>query len=203
MKRFLLLSLLLINITLFAQQSKQIKEAQKFQNKLNKEFTNKEKSPLMEKDLKNFNSLDIFEIDTNFIVTAQLKLFTNSKPFKMQTTTNRLPVYKIYARATFNIDGKEYVLNIYQNQKLLLSPDFEETLFLPFTDNSNGDTTYGGGRYIDLEIPKEGVETIVINFNMAYNPYCAYNSKYSCPIPPSTNHLNIEVKAGVKAFKGH
>lgn len=186
---------------MFAQQNKQIKEAQKFQNKLNKEFADKEKSPLLKTDLKDFKSLDFFEIDTNFIVKAKLKLFKNSKPFKMQTTTNRLPIYKIYASATFKIKDKEFVLHIYQSQKLLLNNDFDDLLFLPFTDKTNGDSTYGGGRYIDLDIPENN--TIIINFNKAYNPYCAYNDKYSCPIPPSTNHLNIEVSAGVKAFDGH
>ncbi|MCF6222542.1 MAG: DUF1684 domain-containing protein [Flavobacteriaceae bacterium] len=198
MKRLIILSLFLMNMNMFAQQNKQIKEAQKFQNKLNKEFSDKEKSPLMEVDLKGFKSLDFFKIDTNFIVKAKLKLFKNSKPFKMQTTTNRLPIYKVYASATFKINDKEFVLHIYQSQKLLLTDNFEDLLFLPFTDKTNGDSTYGGGRYIDLDIPEN--DTIIINFNKAYNPYCAYNSKFSCPIPPSTNHLNIEIKAGVKAF---
>ncbi|MBN4048359.1 DUF1684 domain-containing protein [Flavobacteriaceae bacterium AH-315-O20] len=201
MKRFILLSIFLINMTLFAQQNKQIKEAQKFQNKLNKEFADKEESPLLKVDLKNFKSLDFFEIDSVFIVKAKLKLFKNSKPFKMQTTTNRLPIYKVYASATFKINNKEFVLHIYQSQKLLLTDNFEDLLFLPFTDKTNGDSSYGGGRYIDLDIPEN--DTIIINFNKAYNPYCAYNSKYSCPIPPSTNHLNVEVNAGVKAFDGH
>jgi len=201
MKRFIILFILLVNFNLFGQQNQQIKEAQKFQSKLNIEFADKEKSPLTEDDLKEFESLDVFEIDTDFIVTATLKLFKNSKPFKMQTTTNRLPIYKIYGSATFKIKDQEFVLHIYQSQKLLLTDNFEELLFLPFTDKTNGDSTYGGGRYIDLEIP-EG-DTIVINFNKAYNPYCAYNSKYSCPIPPSTNHINIEVNAGVKAFMSH
>jgi uncharacterized protein (DUF1684 family) len=71
-------------------------------------------------------------------------------------------------------------------------------LFLPFLDNTNGDTTYGGGRYIDLRIP-EG-DTIEIDFNKAYNPYCAYNSRYSCPIVPRENYLDTNIEAGVKKF---
>jgi uncharacterized protein (DUF1684 family) len=196
----LAISLLFINL-LFAQDIKSSKETIKFQKQLNKEFSDKEKSPLTEKDLKEFKELEFFPVDTNFIVLAKLKFFKDSKPFKMQTNTSRLPIYKKYASATFRLKGKEYILQIYQNEKLLQTADFEDYLFLPFTDKTNGISTYGGGRYIDLEIPKG--DTIIIDFNQAYNPSCAYNAKYSCPIPPKDNHLNIEINAGVKKYKDH
>ncbi len=201
MKRLIILFTILINISIYAQQSKEIKSALKYQTKLNKEFASKEKSPLTDEDLKTFKSLEFFEIDSAYIVTAKLEFHKNSKPFKMQTTTDRLPVYKLYATAKFKIKGEDHVLHIYQNEKLLLTDDFEDYLFLPFNDKTNGDTTYGGGRYIDLKLP-EG-DTIIIDFNKAYNPYCAYNSKYSCPIPPKVNSLNIEIKAGVKTYGKH
>jgi len=116
----------------------------------------------------------------------------------MKTTTDRLPVYKLYATANFKLNGENFSLEIYQNEKLLLTPDYEDYLFLPFTDLTNGESSYGGGRYIDLLLP-EG-KSIIIDFNQSYNPYCAYNEKYSCPIPPKYNHLNVEVFAGVKKF---
>ncbi len=193
----LILSFLCVSV-LFAQESKQFKEATKFQQKLNKEFSSKEKSPLTEEDLAVFKALDFFPIDTNFMVTASLTFHKDSKPFKMKTTTDRLPIYKLYATARFQLNGKNYSLDIYQNEKLLLTPDYEDYLFLPFTDLTNGEVSYGGGRYIDLRLP-EG-DSIVIDFNQSYNPYCAYNEKYSCPIPPKSNHLDTEVLAGVKAF---
>lgn len=84
MKRFFTIAIFLMHVFVFAQQSKQIKAAQKFQENLNKEFANKEKSPLTEEGLKTFKALDFFEIDTNYIVTAKLEFFKNSKPFKMQ-----------------------------------------------------------------------------------------------------------------------
>jgi len=201
MKQILIIALICVHVNMFAQQSKHIKDAKKFQDKLNKEFATKEKSPLTDDDLKTFKALDFFPIDSNYIVTAKLEFFENSKPFKMQTTTDRLPIYKVYASATFKIDGIEHVLHIYQNQKLLLTADFEDYLFLPFTDKTNAESTYGGGRYIDLKTTKEN--TVIIDFNRAYNPYCAYNGKYSCPIPPKANHLNIEINAGVKAYDKH
>ena len=74
-------------------------------------------------------------------------------------------------------------------------------MFLPFSDETNGIESYGGGRYIDLRIP-EG-NTLIIDFNSAYNPYCAYNDKYSCPIVPRENYLRTRIEAGVKKFKDH
>jgi uncharacterized protein (DUF1684 family) len=201
MKTTILIFSLLIATVLNAQDKKKNTEASKFQTKLNKDFSSNEDSPLTEEDLETFTKLDFFAIDSAFIVTAKLEFHKDSKPFKMATTTDRLPVYKLYATASFTLQGKAFQLEIYQNEKLTLSPEYEDHLFLPFTDNTNGETSYGGGRYIDLNVP-EG-DQIIIDFNQAYNPYCAYNHKYSCPIPPEVNHLDTEVKAGVMAYKKH
>ena len=185
----------------FAQDTNISKNAKKFQQKLNKEFSSKEESPLTEEDLANFKSLEFYPIDSAYIVSASLTFHKDSKPFKMKTTTDRLPVYRLYATAEFELGGEQYTLEIYQNEKLMLTPEYEDYLFLPFTDLTNGEGSYGGGRYIDLNLP-EG-NTIEIDFNQAYNPYCAYNSKYSCPIPPKSNHLAVKIPAGVKSYKGH
>lgn len=196
--RLLILSLLISNI-LFSQKQETKNEIENFQKKLNKEFSSKADSPLTDEDLKTFKGLDFFPVDTTFRVTAKLEFHKDSKPFKMATTTDRLPIYKLYATAHFKIKGKACQLEIYQNQNLMQTPDYEDYLFLPFTDNTNGDTSYGGGRFMDLEIPEN--DEIIIDFNQAYNPYCAYNHKYSCPIPPKVNHLDLEVRAGVMAYK--
>ena len=195
--QLLLLTLLFASVS-FAQSTKDVKSAKKFQQKLNKEFSSKEESPLTEEDLANFESLDFFEIDSSFIVNATLTLHKDSEPFAMKTTTDRLPIYKIYATASFELKGKSFSLEIYQNEKLVLTQEYEDYLFLPFTDKTNGDSSYGGGRYLDLKLP-EG-DTMIIDFNQAYNPYCAYNHKYSCPVPPKSNDLDIEILAGVKTY---
>ena len=80
----------------------------------------------------------------------------------------------------------------------MTDPEYIDYLFLPFTDNSNGEESYTGGRYLDLQIPEN--DKIILDFNQAYNPYCAYSGRYSCPIPPSENHISFPVLAGVKAF---
>lgn len=117
----------------------------------------------------------------------------------MKTTTERTPMYRVYGVITFTLNGKEHQLNIYQNLGLLNDEEYKDYLFLPFLDDTNGESTYGGGRYVESSIP-DG-DTIVIDFNEAYNPYCAYNKKYSCPIVPRVNYVETEVKAGVKAYK--
>jgi uncharacterized protein (DUF1684 family) len=89
------------------------------------------------------------------------------------------------------------MLNVYQSHTLREKEGYKDYLFLPFTDLTNGNETYGSGRYIDLRIPER--ETIIIDFNKAYNPYCAYNYGYACPIPPKENKLKVEIRAGVMA----
>ncbi|MCF6347164.1 MAG: DUF1684 domain-containing protein [Flavobacteriaceae bacterium] len=169
-----------------------------FQYKLNVEFSDTKISPLTKKDLKKFKSLDFFPIDSTYRVIAKFELNENPIFFEMPTSTGRRPIYKTYGTATFTLNGKELKLHIYQDQDLIKEPDYKNHLFIPFTDLTNSNGSYGGGRYIDLEIPED--DTMVIDFNRAYNPYCAYNEKYSCPIPPRENDLSVEIKAGVKDY---
>lgn len=171
----------------------------KFQQELNAEFKNPEESPLPDRFRIDFETLDFFEPDTNFIVTATLQRTPDALPFLMPTTTDRKSKEKVYGVVKFMLNGKEHALEIYQSPELIQEKGYEDYLFLPFTDLTNGSQTYGGGRYLDLRIP-EG-NTITIDFNRAYNPYCAYNRKYSCPLVPAVNNLAVEVLAGVKDFK--
>ena len=93
----------------------------------------------------------------------------------------------------FEFKSQIYKLNVYQSQISILEGD--NTLLLPFLDDTNGLSSYGGGRYINIVIPES--DTILLDFNMAYNPYCAYNERYSCPIVPKENYLPFRVEAGV------
>lgn len=169
---------------------------QKFQDELNAEFRDPEETPLTKEDLGTFTQLPFYPIDTAFYVVAKFERAVDAKPFEMKTTTARKPVYELYGIARFTINGQSYKLQIYQNHKLRETEEYKDYLFLPFTDLTNGEETYPGGRFIDLKIPE--CETIVIDFNKAYNPLCAYNHKYSCPIPPAENFLEVAITAGVK-----
>ncbi|MFT4568364.1 MAG: hypothetical protein ACI9FN_003333, partial [Saprospiraceae bacterium] len=108
--------------------------------------------------------------------------------------------YRQYGILTFKLKGQSLQLNVYQSQDLSDNPAFRKLLFLPFYDGSTGQSTYGGGRYINLTIP-EG-DQITIDFNEAYNPYCAYRDGFSCPITPLENNLeSVVIMAGTKDFK--
>ena len=170
-----------------------------FQYELNKEFADKNESPLTPEDLESFNGLDFYPIDSTYRVIAKFVPEKDPEIFEMPTTTDRRPLYKTFGTATFELNGQSLKLHVYQNQELIKQAEYENHIFIPFTDLSSGNESYGGGRYIDLEIPRG--DTLVIDFNKAYNPYCAYNHKYSCPIPPRENSLPVAIHAGVKAFK--
>lgn len=182
-----------------AQKKQPIQGETKWQKKMNADFKDASKSPLKAKDLKTFKRLDFFKHDVTFKVEAKLERTPNAEWFNMKTTTSRLSKERIYGIATFELKGKTYKLNIYQGEENMNSEEYKDYLFLPFLDNTNGKTSYAGGRYIGLSIPDGN--TITIDFNEAYNPYCAYNKKFSCPIVPRVNYLDLEVEAGVKAFK--
>lgn len=196
-------SALILFVMLFsvisAQKSEQITSVEKFQKKINHDFKSPEHSPLPALLRKDFKSLEFFPIDTSFSVIAEFVRTPFELPFEMPTTTDRKPMYLKYGEIYFSLGGKEHKLNVYQNLELTRSAEYRDYLFLPFTDLTNGEGSYSGGRYVDLKIPK--ANRMLIDFNKAYNPYCAYNGKYSCPIPPEENHLDIAVKAGVKDFK--
>jgi uncharacterized protein len=198
MNKFYAFFLLLMVCTSHAQDKWEPKLAADFQKKLNSEYADPNESPLMEEDLKYFKPLEFYAISEKFAVEAQFIKSSNEKVFKMKTSSNRLPEYIKYGELHFTLDGKELKLNVYQNVELIKKPGYEEALFLPFSDETCGKESYIGGRYIDLKIPK--TETILIDFNTAYNPYCAYNHKYSCPIVPLENDLKVAIEAGVKKF---
>ncbi len=182
----------------FAQNQFSFSAVERFQNELNAEYADAKTSPLLPDDLKVFKSLDFYPANEKFFVVAKFIRTENELPFEMKTSTDRKPVYVKYGEAHFNIDGQFFKLNIYRNIELSKKEQYKDYLFLPFSDLSCGSESYIGGKYIDLKIPQG--DSIVIDFNRSYNPYCAYSPKYSCPKVPLENDLKIEIRAGVKKF---
>ena len=182
----------------FAQNQFSLSAVEKFQNELNAEYADAKTSPLLPDDLKVFKSLDFYPANEKFFVLAKFISTENELPFEMKTSTDRKPVYVKYGEAHFNIDGQFFKLNIYRNIELSKKEQYKDYLFLPFSDLTCGSESYIGGKYIDLKIPQG--DTIVIDFNTSYNPYCAYSPKYSCPKVPLENDLKIEIRAAVKKF---
>jgi uncharacterized protein (DUF1684 family) len=196
--KYLVLLFLFVSTISCAQKKTSIAGETDFQREINSEYKDATKSPLKNKDRKDFKGLDFFKFDSIFVVKAKLKRTPDSNWFKMQTTTSRVSDERVYGVLSFELKGQTFQLNVYQGKELMKDDAFKDYLFLPFLDNSNGGDSYGGGRYIDLRIPSDN--ELDIDFNTAYNPYCAYNEKYSCPIVPRVNYLDLEVRAGVKVF---
>jgi uncharacterized protein (DUF1684 family) len=157
-------------------------------------------SPLSPDDRARFSGLERYAPDARYRVKARYKAKEGS-PFSMRTTTDRTPQYVAVGVLHFKLMGVKERLTVYRNVDPGRKPGYEQHLFVPFTDLTNGAETYGGGRYLDLIAPL-GRE-VEVDLNRAYNPYCAYGGRYSCPVPPLENHLELRVEAGVKAFQGH
>lgn len=166
-----------------------------FQEALDASFADPESSPLTQEQLLAFEGLDFFPADTTYQTWARLERSPEALPFEMPTTTDRMARERKYGTLYFELGGRPFSLEVYQSPDLLMQEGYEDYLFLPFTDSTNGSETYEGGRYIDLRIPK--ADSLLLDFNRAYNPYCVYNPEYSCPIVPSVNHLDIPIRAGV------
>jgi uncharacterized protein (DUF1684 family) len=201
MKYTLLLSIFLFTSCAAYQNKRIVKKVIAHQTSENENFRDKEKTILTVEDFEQFSGLEFYPIDLKYHVKAKFVRTPNEVPFLMPTTTERLPEYVKYGEAHFTIDGKELELELYQGTTPIEEPGYEDYLFLPFTDLTSGDGSYGGGRFLDARIPKG--DEIILDFNKAYNPYCAYNHKYSCPIPPKKNDLLVRIEAGVKAFEDH
>ena len=198
MKGFIVSVLLLCAIQLSFGQSDSgvIKEIKQFQNDLNKEYVNPETSPLPKQKRENFKGIHFFPANLQYVVKAKFVRTANEKIFAMPTSGNITKKYVKFGEAQFILMGKQYKLNVYQSIDLGSQRKYRNYLFIPFRDATSGKETYGGGRYIDLTIPQ--TDTITINFNLAYHPYCAYAEGYNCPIPPRENYLPVKVEAGVR-----
>jgi hypothetical protein len=143
-----------------------------------------------------FTSLHYFEPDINFRISANLIPIEHKKVVVLPTSDGLEKKYLEYAYAEFNLEGKENKLLILE---IMNAGPYRGTLFLAFADETSTVETYGAGRYLDLKkVP--GASSITLDFNQAYNPYCAYSDNFSCPFPPKENVLKIAMKAGEKKY---
>lgn len=145
-----------------------------------------------------FTGLHYFPPDEKYRVIAELRPVDQKKLRTLATSDGKEQHYQEYAIAEFDLDNRK--------NKLLILESIEAgpqrgTLFLAFGDETSARETYGGGRYLDLKKVPGGSQTITLDFNKAYNPYCAYSDKYSCPLPPQENLLNVSIQAGEKNYQ--
>ena len=160
---------------------------------------NSERSPLDSNDLK---FLDFFEYNSSLVIPAKLSYPDSAVLFDVKTSSGKTKEFKLYAIAQFEMGGSQYELEVHQSIRNLRHPIYKEYLFIPFYDLTNGEESYGGGRYMDYKFIEIQNDTLVLNFNKAYNPWCAYSDGYNCPVPPAANRLELRVEAGEKMYKG-
>jgi uncharacterized protein (DUF1684 family) len=159
-------------------------------------------SPLKPTERARFHGISWFPIQSSYRVTTRFTQMPGKQTLTMRTSSGETVSYVRVGVLTFTLKGQPCRLNAYQTAQPATSEERDaDTLFIPFTDATSGHESYGGGRYI--EVPRGKANTITLDFNLAYNPYCAYTTGYSCPIPPQENHLSIAVKAGARAYRSH
>ncbi len=145
--------------------------------------------------------ISFYPVDKSYRVKASFRRIIDTKGFYMITSTSEQERYFKYGLLTFKLHGKTLRLYIYQSEELMQKEKYKDYLFVPFGDATSGFTSYGGGRYMDFTLQDIKNNTLVIDFNKAYNPYCAYTSGYSCPIPPKENLLTVAIHAGEKSYE--
>jgi len=198
MKYLIFSFLLLFSFSSLAQKS-YAKQIKKHRKTYKKDFLKSDHSPLLKKDLK---SLKFYNAKPEYRVTADFERTPDAEEFAMATVSGKQQAYIKHGTASFTINGKKLELAIYRSLRLAQMPQYRDHLFMPFNDLTNGNETYGGGRYLDLKASKIKDGKVVLDFNKVYNPYCAYSDGYNCPIPPQENKLNFSIEAGEKQFTG-
>lgn len=144
--------------------------------------------------------ISFFEPNEQFRFKAKIDMLHPDETIQISTYSGRQKEFIEYARLSFDLDGKMYVLTAHKNVKSMRMPMYRNKLFLMFMDTSSGESSYGGGRYIYIDESEIVDDHIILDFNKAFNPYCAYSDGFHCPIPPRENHLDIAILAGEKDF---
>ncbi len=152
-------------------------------------FAHHQQSPLTPEQKMEFKGLNYFPPNPNLTLEVTVQEFPEKQTIEMQTTTGDIQHYQRYGRFSFNVEEQPAELTIYQS---------ENGWFLPFVDSLANKETYPAGRYLEPEQLAE--KRFLVDFNLAYNPYCAYNDAWSCPLTPFENHLRVPIRAGEKIF---
>ena len=149
-------------------------------------------SPLPAEERESFTGLEYYPENKDLSFEVEVEPFDQQEHVHMQTSTGDLQPYLRFGTFSFEVDGQPATLTVYSSDN--------GGVFVPFADATSGSETYGAGRYLDLHWHHG--DRLHVDFNLAYNPWCAYSPLYSCPIPPQENRLKVAVRAGEKDFKG-
>lgn len=169
------------------------------QHKYMEDFIKDERAPLNQEDLKDVH---FYLPNSDYRCECDFELTPESKPFELSTYSGKTKPFRQYGIATCMINTKLEKVHVYTSLRTIAMPGYQDYLFLPFKDNTNGEETYGGGRYIDLKTGDIQNNKVTIDFNKCYNPWCAYSDGYNCPIPPVDNHFDLKIEAGEMMWTG-
>lgn len=169
-------------------------ELTEFRRQKDEFFGSDHQSPLTHDQQHDFQGLDYYDENPDLALVLEPEIFEQPETVEMQTSTGDVARYQRWARVHFEVKGEPAELTIYRDVN-------GGGLFLPFQDANAGGETYGAGRYLDVH-PLEGGR-LLVDFNYAYNPYCAYNERWSCPIPPAENRLTVAIEAGERTYEPH
>lgn len=200
MRILLMLILTSFLSTLSAQEGSFLKEIEDYRKEQNAQFLNPDKSPLEEAERLNFKGHEFFPANEKYRINARFEPTPESRPFALGTSKGGTQLYKRIGILHFQLKGDDHTLEAYLQVQRFRIPGQKLVVFLPLVDATTAVTTYGGGRYLHYEGIPEGTEW-VIDFNKLYNPLCAYNEKYECPMVPEPNHLSIAIEAGIKGLE--
>lgn len=195
----LYLALLLPAASTHAQDKTYAVQVAEHRQHYKQEFIEDKRSPLKAEDTAN---LRFFSPDERYKVKAKVILTPDAEPFDMPTVSGKSKKYRQYGWLTFKINDTAVRLQVFQSLKLIEDPKYKDHLFVPFTDGTTYTETYGGGRYLDLSLQDIQNGFIELDFNKCYNPWCAYASGYSCPIPPVENRMPVSIRAGEMNYAG-
>lgn len=144
-----------------------------------------------------------FPVNKTYAVVCRFERLNDTVGITMKTVAKKEKRYYRYGLLHFTLNKKPLQLTVYQSPDLLKVQEYADYLFIPFTDVNTGGATYGSGRYIDIRLGDIQNNTVLVDFNKAYNPYCAYATGFNCPIPPKENNLPAAINAGEKNWGKH
>ena len=147
-------------------------------------------------------AISYYDYNEDFRVVAQFYISDEKEIIEMPTYSGQIKEFVDLGVLKFKVNGEQSELHVFQNVKLATHPVYKNYYFLPFRDLTTGAETYGGGRYIDMKKSDFEQGKVILDFNAAYNPWCAYSDGFNCPIPPESNDLPVAIYAGEKQFQG-
>lgn len=178
-------------------QDEYVWEIKQFRHQKDQFFATSADAPIPRHERQHFQGLRYFDPDPAYRVEAELARFDAPEIVQLGTTTGRITEHYRYGEARFILDGQDCRLTAY---KSVDADDDDAELFLPFRDATTGQESYGAGRYLEVEEAADGSGHLILDFNLAYSPWCAYNDAYSCVLPPAENRLPVAVRAGEKSY---